>query len=269
MWDGSRLVGQNAVLPQMMCIDNEKVLTGLSVGTMTHSEYRGRGVFKSLATGLYEDMESRYGVGITWGYPNNNSHCTYRTKMGYQDIAMLYAMSIRASDIGPKSNKHCTRVNTLLPEHIELLQNVAKDHRVFVDRSAEYLKWRFEKKPGSGYRIFEYREGGDCVGVAITKTHLVDISANLYNINILEMAFENDALIEPFISHVLSTHQQCIYQVSLRENLFSKRYAYLEKAGFEPDKPQNYLIARPLCKEHQAVFDIRNWYLSFGDSDVF
>lgn len=268
MWDDNRLVGQNALLPQSMIIDGEKVLTGLSISTMTHPQYRGRGIFKSLANGLYKDLESR-GMGMTWGYPNNNSHCLYKTKVGYRDVAMLYSLSIKATDLVALPNNYCSTTETLLPEHINLLQSSTKGQVVFVDRSAEYLKWRFEKKPESNYRIFEYRENGRCLGVAITKKHPVDDRGNLYNINILEMAFENNALVTHLLSHVLSAYQEPIYKLSLRENLFSERYSLLEKTGFVPDQPQNYLIVRPIGKQLNAVFDIRNWHLSFGDSDVF
>lgn len=58
MWDKEILAGHYAVSPIEMIVHGEKILTALSMTTMTHPDYIGKGIFTQLAK-LYIEMNQK------------------------------------------------------------------------------------------------------------------------------------------------------------------------------------------------------------------
>src|SRR5687767_1720003 len=69
MWDHEKLVGHYALSPVNMIIESENHLTGLSMTTMTHPDYTGKGIFQQLALELYNEQHRHNNLTMVWGFP--------------------------------------------------------------------------------------------------------------------------------------------------------------------------------------------------------
>ena len=76
MWDNDTLAGHYAVSPAAMIFDQQPALTALSMTTMTHPEYGGRGIFTQLANHLYDEIYREHQVKMVWGFPNMKQNGT-------------------------------------------------------------------------------------------------------------------------------------------------------------------------------------------------
>ena len=93
MWDDGILIGHYAVSPIIMNINGEEVLTAHSLPTMTHPEYGGRGIFKTLSLELYKELEETKECKAIWGFPNNNSHSGFIKSLGWSNLAVIDSVS--------------------------------------------------------------------------------------------------------------------------------------------------------------------------------
>ena len=102
MWDKDKLVGHYAISPTIMRVDEQDVFTALSLTTMTHPDYAGKGIFKQLSSSLYEDLENNYNCKAIWGFPNNNSHYGFVKRLDWSNLSILHTLGIDAKNILPK-----------------------------------------------------------------------------------------------------------------------------------------------------------------------
>ncbi|MDD4170411.1 MAG: GNAT family N-acetyltransferase, partial [Desulfotomaculaceae bacterium] len=87
-WNGSILAGHYAVSPVVMSIGGKEYLTALSMTTMTHPDYRKRGIFTILARSLYRRLQDQ-GVALVWGFPNNNSYHGFMSKLDWFPLVQV------------------------------------------------------------------------------------------------------------------------------------------------------------------------------------
>ena len=101
MWDNDLLVGHYAVSPVEMILEDKKILTALSMTTMTHPQYGGKGIFSKLAENLYKRLTEE-GYTMVWGFPNNNSH--YGFNKNLNNIITKYTSHQAVDEIKMFSN---------------------------------------------------------------------------------------------------------------------------------------------------------------------
>ncbi len=267
MWSDGKLVGHYAVSPQKMRIDQKEQLTALSLTTMTHPDYGGRGICGQLSDSLYAYLENDLGVKAIWGFPNNNSHYGFVKNLGWTDVGILHTLSIPADRIRSASTQHLRAVPSFAPSDADVLSDASWHHRVAVFRDLGYLTWRYQDKPAANYRIFEFGEPGH--GVMVTKLYPSAVSRDMYDINILEIALVDKGDLKEFIGEVVAAYSEKIDKVTIWQNLWHNDHLMLEKSGFIPSPPQTYLGVRSHEPIDTTVGNIRNWYYSFGDSDVY
>ena len=80
-FDGDRLAAHYAVFPM-------HDMTCQSGTTMTHPDYRGQGLFPTLAERTYEKAKE-LGRVLVWGFPNQQSHRTFIDKLDWKDICEI------------------------------------------------------------------------------------------------------------------------------------------------------------------------------------
>jgi len=170
-----------AVFGSPMWIDGT-IQPGLqSLDTVTHSDYRGRGLFTSLASDVYRRAASA-GTALVYGFPNGNSVHGFR-KLGWTILDPL-PMLIRPLSttfltarlprlarlpglrLPPRRPTGAMRASattlrafdTFTSEHDELWERFRRSVTVALDRSSTYLNWRLAR-PQARYRLLELREG--------------------------------------------------------------------------------------------------------------
>ena len=76
-WDGDVLAGHYALLPIRLGSGLGRISGRLSLDTMTHQDYRGLGVFSTLASQAFSHAGQK-GAAFVCGFPNDQSWPFYR-----------------------------------------------------------------------------------------------------------------------------------------------------------------------------------------------
>lgn len=263
MWDDNLLIGHYAVSPIEMMVDNEIYLAGLSMTTMTHPEYGGKGIFSKLAESVYEHQKQKDHL-MVWGFPNNNSHYGFNKNLNWRDIALLGMMSLSVSEFKNANNfDNWTPINSFDKLTASIFNT--KTTTVSINKTIEYLNWRYFKNPTAKYNVII--DDNNLVGL-IYKIIPSFTNPDLFEIDILECNFNNNIdTLRSLISYILSI-ETGVVKLNLWDSIFSANQIALEKIGFRIGAPVTYLGAR-LFQNNKSVEDYKNWDISFGYSDIF
>jgi hypothetical protein len=132
------------VIPCFLWCDGKVILAAQSADTMTHPDYRNRGLFVELANLTYELCRAE-GIKIIFGFPNQNSLPGFINKLGWQVMETMdcFIIPVKAVPLEKLSVK------------IPLLKVLYK----------RYIKLLFEKYyiTGKGISITVTHEGFDGV----------------------------------------------------------------------------------------------------------
>ncbi len=270
MWDGDVMAGHYAVSPVDMLLDGQPMKTALSLTTMTHPDYGGRGIFKQLASFLYDHLEQKEGYELIWGFPNTNSHYGFIKNLGWHDISAVHTMAVDPSNVRSANAIEMLRVDTFTPEMAALLRNAAAN-RVAVVRDQAYLNWRIFNKPASHYDVWVAGSTVEPEAVIITKAYLVN--EDTIDLNIIDWGCRDLNQFSAYLTSIVRqkrNHSTQIRRITLWGNLWqTQTYGALERIGFTPQAPITYLAGRASTPLANNALDMRNWHLSFIDSDVY
>lgn len=274
MWDGDKLVGHYAVSAINIGIDNNVCKAALSMTTMTHPDYGGRGIFSKLAASLYDELKNERDYKCIIGFPNLNSHYGFIKNLNWSNICICNHLIKDVSIYDATPCKNIFFVENITQEHIDMLNNISKSFKVSVKKDIYYMKWRLTDNPNVKYYIFEYRQSGTLAGFWIVKTYPSD-KVGIDNVFIIENAipFENITLVPQFISHI----KYFLSEISLNPETFNTwlpfndcRHIYYEKYGFcIGGKPTIFGFCPFNNHIKEILSDSRNWYYSYSDSDIF
>ena len=271
MWINGTLAGHYAVSPVIMRVNNNITPMALSMTTMTDPDYTGRGVFGELANALYESIYKESGVKAVWGFPNNNSHYGFISKLSWKNVGVCHEIGIEFNKIQSfdfKKVEEVEEVNRFTDRHVNLFKKVNETFSVTVNKTVEYLTWRYLKHPSQKYRIFQISENGVLIGLMVTK--LYKTSKSSWVINILELAIISDIyVIGAILQKVVNSYQETIQGITTWLSLFNSNYPLFEKLGFTPTGNTTYLGYRDLNDDSEELGDLKSWSYSFGDSDVY
>ena len=266
-WDGDVLAGHYAVSSVVLRINGHDRLTGLSGTTMTHPNYRGRGLFPILARRTYTRM-AQSDMAIVWGFPNWASHRSFVRDLDWINIweVPTFRLSLTGRLSLPAVRDNVVELEEFDDRFDHLWEWVKDDYQVIVKRDRRHLQWRYVQNPTEQYRILAYLDAQDLLGYAVLKRY----KEELHVVDIL-------ALRDPGVG------EQLIYraaQVALEDSALAlglwlsvthPLHWALERLGFRNEGPVTYfggLVLRPDLVG-TTVYDYQKWYLTMGDSDVY
>lgn len=267
MWDGDLLVGHYAVSPLYLKINNQICHAAISMTTMTHPNYMGKGIFKTLATELYNDLEINSDYRLIWGFPNTNSHYAFIKNLNWLDINSIPMLTLSDSNFEKFNQIEYQIINLFTEEHANILNSMNHDTETSVYKSVEYLNWRYIANPS--YTYYSVSAKTDPKSFIIFKIYN---SNNNFEIDILEigsLTFEDSfiKLIEAILSYTKHNNLK-INNINLWWSIFNRNYQTIEKLNFTMNTPITYLAYRPL-KSLKSDIQHNKWQFSLGDSDVF
>lgn len=177
--DGGKIVGQYALWPVELAVGSEVVLGAQSLDTMTHPDYRGQGMFTTLAKEAMIFAADR-GVEVLFGFPNAASHPGFVNKLDWDHTGDVRHHSRvlrpsahprvpewagRGADLAarliPSGPRGGARV---VPADPETLAALHAEHGTTegcrVDRTSRYLTWRLAPGFGREYEWIAVGDGG-------------------------------------------------------------------------------------------------------------
>lgn len=196
-----RIVGQYVIIPQRLKVGDEIIMGSLSLDTMTHPDFRHRGIFEVLGRKTYEEARSR-GVHITYGMPNQYSYPGFINKLEWFNICQIPQMnkilnlwrvvgnlrqipSVVSRLVSTLEDKISPKKRDIMPYlHLpgveirsitsfddrvdELWRQASTTREVMVVRDRRHLNWRYSQKPGYDYAIYQAERAGTILGYIIT-----------------------------------------------------------------------------------------------------
>lgn len=267
VWDNDLLVGHYAVSPVRMQVNEQTILTALSGTIMTHPDYSGRGIFTELATSTFSYIAKDFNIKVNWAFPNSNSHYGYISKLDWKDIGVLHSMYLPVAKFKQSNTVTVVPFEEFTPKHVLKLEAVTQNFSVKVVRDLPYLNWRYIENPIVDYIMCNVKTA-DEEGFIILKRFKSQAVPGTVELNIVELGLQDASRLNAILFEITTLIEEPVSSANLWLSLWDKRHLQLEKSGFVPFGKQTFLCADP--GEFSAeILDYRNWYYSYGDSDVY
>ena len=171
-----------AVFKNRMLIKGKPALGAQSIDTLTNAEFRGRGLFRTLASEIHEDMLS-HEIEVIYGVPNGLSYQGFQKYLNWSMLDPLPMLArpiglrylrvlakLRRSKLEPTSggpSRFGTHIDEVPKDVSDLFSRSISDNYTGVIRDYEYLAWRLNR-PGATYQLFEHRDGsGKLIAFAV------------------------------------------------------------------------------------------------------
>jgi GNAT superfamily N-acetyltransferase len=193
-----RLVAQYAIIPVKMKMGDRIITGSQSVDTMTHPDYRGRGMLFTLSERVFEEA-GKQGIEIVYGFPNRMTSWyrklwlevdarstlikplnlrnildkkitnTFLLKVGETSLSFFVKIFSRTSYPPEIDGLTITRVSSFDERFYDFWENVSHDYEISVVRDMTYLNWRYVDIPGVDYAIFVAEKSGQVMGYTVLR----------------------------------------------------------------------------------------------------
>ena len=265
-WDGETLAGHYALARTKMSWQGEVVSSSLSMTTMTHPDYRRKGLFRLLAESCYLQAFQN-GIELVYGFPNENSYYGFVNKLEWLDLGDEIEMVYRGEN-APEPRGFSIKVLESIQEiPSDLFKLDIENDVLHLIRDKKYFDWRYFKNPIDTYEVclietvrkekamvvFKlYNEG------EVKKLHLMDC-------NVLgECDFKN--IIAGIWEYAKSKDRNVL---SIWGANKSSKDLLLD-CGFTNTGFKTHLGFRPFSERFKKQkLSREDFYLTMGDSDVF
>ena len=302
-----KVVGQYIVIPMSVIANGQEVLGSVSLNTLTHSDFRGQGIFTVLAKDAYKKCAER-GIDFTYGFPNQNSYPGFVKKLGFEDIGHvpLLIKPLKIKELVKKKIRNTITKNIMiglgacLSPLFKIKQSnfndieVVKIHRfdnsysqfwsevkgkynVMVDRSTKFMNWRYFDIPLRKYQVFVAKNKGNVMGYIITRIQEVEGINNGMIVDFL--VADNDigkrsglSLISYALKEMNNLDIEMMGCLMLPH---THEFNLLRKSGFlicpKFLEPQPFPV---IFKEHISIAskfkldDLSKWFYTMGDYDA-
>jgi hypothetical protein len=297
-----KIVGQYAIMPIKVKIDNEVVLFSQSLDTMTHPNYRRQAIFETLAKRVYDEAH-RDGISIVYGFPNKFSHPGFINKLSWFDIGMMQLLfkplnwrkTIMMKTKNPYlqiiltkganfifSNAFFRRQNLSEIEGLSINQISFFDERfdefwtearnqsnIILVRNKKFLSWRYGG-PDASYSIFAAEKSGRICGYLILKdSEYGDMKVS----HIVDLFAQSDEIKNHLLFEAEENCRQNNVDLILYYLLANRSYYQaLRKNGFFSLpflKGGNFCAYSSSLKfPLEFLSNSENWLVQMGDSDA-
>ncbi len=268
MWDADRLVGHYAVSPIVFNVNKKKTLTALSMTTMTDPEYAGKGIFTKLASELYFNESENNGLKAVWGFPNNNSHFAFINKLQWRDLEKIHTLSLPVEKISKDLGSAIKPTNHFVQGHVKAFNQITALQKIKLDKSLDYLNWRYLNNPSNKYIILE-KEVGDINYFAVTKVFKSFSNHSKFEIDILELVFPEEDLLE-LLSTIKNIYKDYdVSQFNLWLSPYDQRSKPLSDIGFSNNNQTTHMGVKVMDSNYELLNNSFDWAYSMGDSDIY
>ncbi len=289
-----KVISQYAVIPRQFVFRGKTLMGSVSVNTITHPDFRGRNLFPLLVKETFRQCSER-DILFTIGFPNPISLPVIKKKEIFTvagSLSVLFkpinpvasliryfgskkeksggdiplAISIKDNSIS-KFDIASSSVN-----YNQLLNHFNKREFLTTNRSIDFFKWRYIDIPRRTY--YSLSQGsGELNGVIVFR------SKYIYGIRclvIVDIIAKNQEAVRKLVNEVNRiAKDNRIDLLFSAVTVYTDEYETLRSAGYFslPDfiLPQKLAF---IVKKHRSdcpddIMHFGNWFLTFGDYDIF
>lgn len=301
----NQIVGHYAIRPEKIKFKSKAIMVAQSVATAVHPNYRRRGIFTTLANKVYGDAKNRY--DFIYGFPSEMAYKGF-IKLGWKDYKIenfhkiLNYDNVLSRKFGNKIVKkwffllgakilikiyqtyerlykkdkigYISEINEINNFPIEInsfYSKISKDYEFILERTYNYLNWRFSKKFGN-YKIFIARsiKNKEIMGYIVLHKR-----ENVLNIvDLITLQGEDNTKINLINMAIKIGNDEGVDRISCIYPRGNKQSGLLIKLGFfSPDKILRFLKIYSIryilynLTDKEIIPDIKNWFYTLADSD--
>jgi hypothetical protein len=296
----SKLVGQYPVIMENMKVEDKIIKGAQLIDTMTHPQYRHRGICSTLGGKALTEMEKGE-IHLVYCFPTQQVYPLHM-KSGWLDVCAFQVMikPLNLKNILQKRFIHSrlllsifTGVGNLIikaffrskkvpdediskvreishfDERInEFWNTVSSDYNIIRIRDKKYLNWRYVDIPNANYIIYLAEEGGKICGYIILGCK--DASGLIFG-SIYDIIAPSDrgdiiqGLIAKAVEHFNEEKADAIFSQMVPNKIYRKA---LLKSGFIPyfRSKGRFIAYNASTKLSEAYLkNPKNWFIQLGD----
>jgi len=254
----NQIVGYHSLRPLLLKIKNKSVLGGLSYNTMTHPDYRNKGIFSILAKKTAEEAKKQK-YEFVLGFANSNSSKGYE-KIGHKFIPINYVKINKVNfnvKKTPKVREH------YFPKNLGKINKnylAKKDYPIRIEKDDKFLIWRYKINPEWRYlTCFKSNE------------YFFIFKKYRSALQIIDFFGGGPEFYKTLIATALNTAKKlCCNEVSMWIPKNHPIMNILRGKAVTHLKPSQFFHILALNKRIQPLlYEQDNWHYTMGDSDVF
>lgn len=304
--EGGQLAGQYVVIPMRFLFRGEVLKGSLSLNTLTHPEYRGRGLFTQMAKETYR-ICAELGLSITLGFPNPNSYPGFVRKLEFQHVGnaevlfrllrplklLRHLPFIRRARKYEKSRLSKPNVITAPLEidgftvscldfdsdaaAYDLFARKAMGQRTGVWKDAAYCQWRFMAIPTRTYHAFKIEREARILASCVVHPRRVYGLEGVFLVDFkAEISETGDNAARVLVDQILRLYKRrgCVI-AGIMVGGTSPEHRLARQAGFRriPERLLPHeapvIIRRNGKSVDEGILNYDDWSFSFSDYDVF
>jgi hypothetical protein len=169
-FDREVCVGCYALWPTGLLLDGKPVAGGQAIDSMTHPDLRGRGLFVEVAERCYDHLR-QLGYQVLYGFPNDSAYSVRVRRLNWDHVTDIHHWARPLWLLDPPqvgrliatvsllwplpASAGGFRIETVRPDSeavAVLLEGEETKNVCRVQRSAEWLAWRYHVDGGRDYR---------------------------------------------------------------------------------------------------------------------
>ena len=295
--DGNKIVGHLADLPKRFLVQGKLVLGTLTHDMMVHPDYRRKGISAATAEYAIHRVEREKGIFMT-AYSIREESLNSLLKVGWKEVMRLpiLVFPIRFHGIVNRYLRfeslslliggvmRCfyfflfglrkkRKIEGAVVERVyewdemyDLFWERAKFiHPIMGNRNRSFLIWRYLRHPTRDYVIYRALQKGEMKGyIVLRKVDLLKFNSAV----IVDLLALDDDTLSELVERGIEHSRQV--GADLLGFMVPKRHPYdrsLRREGFLPSFKAFHFLVYSHRKE-QILFDPKEWYVTWGDTDV-
>ncbi len=290
-------IGTNSVIPIDIWIERKLIKSALACNVQVDPEYQNQGIFSKLLKAM-DPIVTKNNIPFLYAVPNDNSYNAFIKHNSIKISSLpLYVKILKPSkyfdsQLGkilkisdfiwkPKKikNSHIEQFKDKFSNEFEkILEKALERIPIMVNRSVEFLEWRYNHHPTRNYQTFILKQDDHINGYIICRIATVN---NKKIGVIVDFLIDADTKNKNNLKNLVDIAINELYNngASIIITTFNDKFLegeILKKSGFfkapELLKPESLnCIIMPFEKNKfvEKVKNYNNWFFSFGDYDVF
>ena len=304
--DSGRLIGQAAMVPVGMWLSGKPITAGLALNPLVDPDSEGRGIPLDLLRKL-DATAAEERIAFSYAFPDDASLRVLVNQGGFKEIASLSLLirplkperlaakttgsrvlarttsiarmvwrtpspSVRQKDVPGLSIDQVTDFDEPFAVFWRRVQNRTP---LMVVRDSAYLNWRYIEAPGREYAAFAARSEGKVRALIVLRAApLGRLSAGLIVDLVVEASGEGRAAGRLLIDHAgVFFRDQDLDMLATLSLRHTDEFRLFRASGFRMQpkfvEPHPlHLVVRSHAEEANAAYDLHNWFLTLGDSQI-
>lgn len=294
--DKKTVAGIYASRSSNFIIEQKNYIGAQSLDTITDINYRGQGIFVNLAKEVYNEL-TQNNFKLVYGFPNGNSIYGFKKRLDWQILDpvpflikplktkyftkkikfLKWLPGIRIPLLYNRNQKNyqITKDNKFPDDVNEIWQKFSKNINIALDRSQDYLNWRYIEKPNSDYQILHCtNKDGQYLGYVVytvLRKHGGKIGYIMELIYDIKTPKAGTSLLRQAILDIKKQDADLVLAWSFNHapnyNIFKKEFFIKIPDKLKPIELHFGAVSFDQLLDN-TIYNRNNWYISYSDSDT-